>query len=100
MKVNYLFTIKQNLLERIKQETELMKGENENLSENQKARRAKKHARNKNQNSEISLDEDIVKFLIIQNALQGVTTAHIHEQKITNAKIAEDVLNESNWSDI
>ena len=29
-----------------------------------------------------------------------MTTAHILEQKITNAKIAEDVLNESNWSDI
>ena len=94
-----LDNIKKDLQSKLKKELDTLKGENVNLSENQKARRAKKHAKNKTQDTKITLDEDIIKFLIIQNAMQGVTNANIQEQKTNNAKIAEQILNESNWSE-
>ena len=91
--------IKCSLEETLKRQKEVLRGENEELNENQKARRAKKHSKNKGKENSLSLDKDIVKFLIIQNAFNGVAQANIQEQKVSNAKIAEDVLNETSWSD-
>ena len=90
--------IKNELGEKLKKEKETLRGTNNNLNENQKARRAKKHSKHKSQETTVSLNEDILTFLIIQNAMSGVAQANIQEQKVKNAKIAEEILDETNWS--